>query len=108
MFEEVDQRTAQLTDIVGRDRRRHADSDAMGTIGQQVREGGRQDHRLFSFFVIRCPKIDGVLVDTLEQQLCDVGQPCFGVAHGRRAIAVDIAEIALPVDQRIASGKFLS
>ena len=31
----------------------------------------------------------------------------FGVAHRGRVIAVDIAEIALPVDQRIALGEIL-
>jgi hypothetical protein len=38
----------------------------------------------------------------------DLGQPRFGVAHGGRVIAIHIAEIALPVDQRIALGKILS
>ena len=33
--------------------------------------------------------------------------PRFGVAHGGGIIAVDIAEIALPVDQRIALGEIL-
>ena len=37
----------------------------------------------------------------------DLGQPRFGVAHGGGIIAVDIAEIALPVDQRIALGEIL-
>ena len=37
----------------------------------------------------------------------DLGQPRFGVAHGGGVIAVDIAEIALPVDQRIALGEIL-
>ena len=35
------------------------------------------------------------------------GQPRLGVAHGRGVIAVDVAEIALPVDQRIAHGEIL-
>ena len=33
--------------------------------------------------------------------------PRLGVAHRRRVIAVDIAEIALPVDQRIALRELL-
>ena len=37
----------------------------------------------------------------------DLGAAHFGVAHGRRRIAVDRAEIALPVDQRRAHGKVL-
>ena len=35
------------------------------------------------------------------------GEPDLGVALGRGRIAVDRAEIALPVDQRQAHGKFL-
>ena len=37
----------------------------------------------------------------------DVGQPRFGVAHGRGVIAVDVAEVALAVDQRVADGEIL-
>ena len=36
-----------------------------------------------------------------------LGEAHLGVAHGRRRIAVDRAEIALPVDQRHAHGEFL-
>ena len=42
-----------------------------------------------------------------EQQVGDLGQPRLGVAHGRGVIAVDVAEIALAVDQRIAHGEIL-
>ena len=37
----------------------------------------------------------------------DLGQAGLGVAHGRGIIAVDIAEIALAVDQRVALGEIL-
>ena len=37
----------------------------------------------------------------------DVGHPRFGVAIGGGGVAVDIAEIALPVDQRIARDEIL-
>ncbi len=36
-----------------------------------------------------------------------LGQARLGVAHGRGIVAVHIAEVALPVDQRIALGKVL-
>ncbi len=57
--------------------------------------------------VIARPEIDGVFVDAVEQQPRDLGQARFGVAVGGGVIAVDIAEIALAVDQRIARGKIL-
>ena len=37
----------------------------------------------------------------------DLGEARLGVAHGGGVIAVDIAEIALPVDQRIALREIL-
>ena len=47
-------------------------------------------------------EVDRVLVDVAEQEIGDLGEPRFGVAHGRRRIGVHRAEIALAVDQRHA------
>ena len=90
-----------------RDRGRHADRDALRAVGKQIGKGGRQHHRLFIRAVIGRAKIDRVLVDAVDQQPRDFGQPRLGVAHGGSVIAVDIAEIALPVDQRIALREIL-
>ena len=60
-----------------------------------------------SLVVVVGLEIDGVLVDVVEQRLRDLGQAGFGVAHRGRRIAVDRAEIALPVDQRHAHGEIL-
>ena len=75
--------------------------------GQQVREGARQHDRLFVFLVIGRLEVDGVLADAFEQKRRDVGHARFGVAHRRRVIAVDIAEIALAIDDGVADGEFL-
>ena len=106
-LDQMQQRIAQLAGIVRRDRGRHADGDAGRTVGQQVGKAARQHDRLFRRAVVVGAEIDGVLVDALQQRLGDLGQPRLGVAHGRGVIAVDIAEIALPLDQRIADGEFL-
>ncbi len=37
----------------------------------------------------------------------DLLQPALGVAHGRRVVAVDGTEVALPVDQRVAQREVL-
>ena len=106
----VDQRHAgvdDLAEIVRRDVGRHADRDAAGAVDQQVREARRQHHRLFLVAVVVRLEIDRVLVDVVEQRHRGLRQPALGVAHGRRRIAVDRAEIALPVDQRQAHGKIL-
>ena len=52
-------------------------------------------------------KIDRVLFDAVEQKPRNIGHPRFGVTIGGGVIAVDIAEIALAVDQRITRGKIL-
>ena len=70
-------------------------------------EIGRQHRRLLLASVVVGAEIDGVLVDAVEQMRGGRGQPRLGVAVGGGIIAVDIAEIALAVDQRIADGKVL-
>ena len=85
--------------IVRRDVGGHADRDAAGAVDQQRREARRQNLRLLSGCVVGVLEVDGVLVDVLEQLVRDLGQARFRVAHGRRRIAVDRAEIALPVDE---------
>ncbi len=105
-----DQRQGGVDDLAGvvrRDVGRHADGDAVGAVDQQVGELGRQDDRLFLRLVVVRLEIDGVLVDVFQQQGGGLGQPHLGVAHRRRVIAVDRAEIALPVDQRQAHGEAL-
>jgi hypothetical protein len=93
--------------VVRRDRGRHADGDALRAVGQKIGERRRQHHRLLAGAVIARAEIDRVFVDAVDQQACDLRQPRLGVAHRRRIIAVDVAEIALAVDQRIALGEVL-
>ena len=86
---------------------RHADRDALRAVRQQVGECRRQHHRLLRQAVVVRPEVDGVFVDAVEQKSRRLGQPRFGVTVGGGVIAVDIAEIALAVDQRIARGEIL-
>ena len=100
-----DQRQRGVDDLAGivrRDVGRHADGDAVAAVDQQVGEARRQDARLLLGLVVVRLEIDRVLVDVVQQQRGGTRQPHFGVAHRRRVIAVDRAEIALPVDQRHA------
>ena len=103
----MQRRVAELAGIVRRDVGRHADGDARGAVGQQIGEIAGEHRRLLLAAVVVGAEVDGVLVDPVEQLGGDLGQPCLGVAVGGRVIAVDIAEIALAVDQRIAHGKIL-
>ena len=107
MADQIEGGIAQFGGIMGRDRGRHAHRNALRAIGQQVGEGGGQHHRLFFRTVIGLAEIDRILVQPFENETGDFGQPRFGVTHGCGIIAVDIAEIALSVDQRITLGKIL-
>ena len=106
----VEQREAgvdHLAEIVRRDVGRHADRDAARAVDQQVRELRRQHHRLAFAPVIVRLEIDRVLVEVVEQRHRGLGEAHLGVAFGRGRIAVDRAEIALPVDQRQAHREVL-
>ena len=105
--DEVERRVAELGGVVRRDRGRHPDRDALRAVGEKIGERARQHHRLVLRAVVGRPEIDRILVDAVEQEVRDLGQPRLGVAHGGGVIAVDIAEIPLPVDQRIALGEIL-
>ena len=98
---------AQLPHIMRRDVGGHADRDAGGTVRQKVREIGRQDDGLFVLAVIVRTEVDGVVVDALEQHRGHCGQARLRVTHRSGIIAVDIAEIALAVDKRIAHREIL-
>ena len=106
-LDQVQRRVAELGGIVRRDVGRHADRDARGAVGEQIGEGAGQHHRLLVGAIVSRAEVDRVLVDAVEQQPRHLGHARLGVAHGRGAIAVDIAEIALPVDQRVARGEIL-
>ena len=85
----------------------HAHRDAARAIHQQIGEARRKNGRLALGIVIVGLELDRVLVDVLQQRVRHLGHAGFGVAHGRRRVAVDRAEIALPVDQRQPEGEVL-
>jgi len=86
---------------VARDAGRHADGDAGGAVGEQVREQPREDGRLFLLAVVGRDEIDSPFVEPFHQLHRRAGQAALGIALGRGAIAVDVAEVPLPLDQRV-------
>ena len=107
MLDQMQQGLADLVQVVRRNVGRHADRDTRRTVGQQVREGRRKHDRLLLTPVVVRAEVDGVLVDALEQGRGDIGDARLGVAGGSRVIAVDVAEVALAVDQRVANREIL-
>ncbi len=105
--DQIDDGVAQLNQIMGRDVGGHTHGDARRAVEQQVGQSRRQEVRLFQRVVKVGSVIDGVLVQVLQQFQGDGRQPRLGIAHGRRAVAVDAAEVALAVHQGMAHGEFL-
>ena len=103
----MEQRVADLRQVMRRDAGRHADGDALAAIGEQVGQAAGQHHRLLLLAVIGGAEIDRILVDAVEHRGGRLGEPRLGVSHGGGVIAVDIAEIALAVDQRVARSEIL-
>ena len=94
-------------DIVRRDAGRHTHGNAACPICEQIGEKPRHNLGLFIFAIISWTEISGIFVQTIHQLDSRLGQTSLGVAVCRRIIAVDIPEIPLPVDKRIAERKCL-
>src|SRR6516165_1755440 len=106
----VDERNAGIddfTEIVRRNIRRHADGNAASTVDKKIGKARRQDGGLLLHAVVVRLEIDRILVDVFNEGAGDAFEPHFGVTHRRWRIAVDRAEIALPVNERQAQGKIL-
>ena len=100
-------RLGHLAQVVRRDVGGHADRDAAGAVDEEVGDLGGEDRRLAKPVVEVGLEIDRVLVDVLQHRERDPGEPRLGVPVGRGRIAVHRAEVALPVDQRIAERELL-
>ena len=95
-------------DIVRRDVSRHANRNTARTVREQIGEQAGENLRLLLFTIIGRDEIDCAFVEASHQLQRGLGQARFGVAIGGGIIAVDIAEVPLPLDQRIAQRKILS
>ena len=91
-----------LAGVVGRHVRRHAHRDPGRAVHEEVRDAGRQDHRLALGAVVVRDEVDRLLVEVGQQLVGDARHPDLGVAHRGRRIAVHGAEVALAVDEHLA------
>ena len=96
-----------LAQVVRRDVGGHADRDAGRAVDQQVGQLGRQHGRLLLGAVVVRLEVDRLLVDVGQQLGGDRRQAGLGVAHRGGAVAVDRAEVALAVDERVAHREVL-
>ena len=102
VVEQLDERGADLVEVVRRDVGRHADGDAGGAVDQQVRNARRQHDRLGARAVVVGPERNRLLLDLLQDLVRDAREAALGVAHRRGGIAVERAEVAGAVDERHA------
>ena len=86
---------------------RHADGDAGRPIDEKIGNAGRQHRRLALRLVVIRDEIDRLFVDIREQFPGELRHAHFGVAHGRRRVAIDGSEVTLAVDQQITHRKRL-
>ena len=93
--------------VVRRNVGRHTDSDARGTVHQQVGHSGRQHLRNTLGAVVVIHEIDGFLVQIGQQRVGDLFHPDFGVTHGGGVVAVDGTEVTLTIHQRVTQGERL-
>ena len=98
---------AHFAQVVRRHLGGDADADAGCAVEQQERQARRQHRGFLERAVVILAEIDRALVQFGQQQLRDRRQAHFGIAHRRRRIAVQAAEVALPVDQRVAQREIL-
>ena len=106
----VDQQQGRVDDlgnVVARDVGGHAHRDPAGAVGEQVGEQPGKDLGLFLFAVVGWDEGDRAFVQPGHQLYRGLGQASFGIAIGCSVITVDVAEIALPFDQRIAQAEIL-
>ncbi len=107
VLEHMQRRVDHFAEVVRRNVGRHAHGDARRAVDEQVGGPRRQDHRLALLAVVVRHEIDGLGLDVGQNLGGESLQPAFGVAVRGRRIAVDRAEVALPIDQRVAHGEVL-
>ena len=96
-----DLRVDDLAQIVGRRRGRHTDRDALGAVDQEIRDPDRQNRGFLLCLVKIRNEVDDILIQVRQEGVFrDLLQPCFRVTHGRRAVSLDIAEVAVAVHER--------
>ena len=100
-------RVDDLSQVVGRHVGRHADGDSRRAVDEQVREPRGQHERLPARAVVVRAEVDRVGIDVAEQFCRDRRQAGLGIAVRSSRVAVDVAEVALWVDEGVAQGELL-
>ena len=81
--------------------------NATGTVHQHKGQTRRQLPWLFGGAIVVGNEIDSALVYLIQQQSGDFGKTCFCVAHGRGAIAIAAAKVALAINEWVTLAEVL-
>ncbi len=107
LVDELNDGVDDLAEPVRRHVRRHPDGDPGRTVDEQVREARREDGRLAARLVVVGDEVDRVHVDVPQHLGRETREPAFRVAHRGGGVVVDVPEVPLPVDERVAQRKRL-
>ncbi len=102
MLDHVDDRVADLAEVVRRHLGGHSDRDARAAVDEEVRHDAREHGGLLAGFIVIRPEVDGVLLEVVQHLDRERREPGLGVPHRRRGVAIDRAEVPLAVDERVA------
>ena len=107
VLEQLDERRADLAEVVRGNVGGHAHGNARRAVDEQVRQPRRQHYRFGFRPVVVRTVVHRILLDLGEQLIGDAREAAFGVAHGRRGVAVERSKIAGTIDQRVSQRKGL-
>ena len=107
IVQQLNRRVDHFGQIVRRDVGRHADSNTVGTIDDEVGNARGQNRGLGGALVVVGDKVDRVLLDIGEHLGGNARHAAFGVTHGRRRVAVYGAEVALAIHHGVTQAERL-
>ena len=92
---------------MGRNIRRHSDSNTAGTVDQKIGEAGRKHTGLFAGFIkVRIP-VNRFLINIAKHLIRNFGKARFRVSIGSGRISINRTKVSVSIHQHIPHGKIL-
>jgi hypothetical protein len=102
VLQQVQAGVHHLVEVVRRNVGGHAHGNTGRAVDQQIGQAGGQHQRFFFGTVVVGAEVHRLFVDVRQHFVGDLREADFRVAHGRRAVTVHRAEVALAVHQHVA------
>ena len=107
ILHQVDGTVNDLPQIVRGDIGGHTDSDTHRAVHQQIGETGGEHGRLVTGIIEVAVPVDHILLDIPHHFVGQAGHSRLGITVSGGTVAVDVTEVTLTFDQRIAEGEGL-